>query len=183
MLYTFDGKTPKVGQHSYVSPHALVVGDVEIGHSCYVGHGAILRGDYGRIEIGAGTAVEEGVVIHAPPGQACIIGERVTVGHGAIIHSARIGNSAVVGMGAILSLFAEVGDDAIIAEGSVVKMRQVIPAGLVAAGSPARALRKVEERDREHWAAAKVLYINLARKYLDLGMQEVPDPAPGGRNE
>ena len=104
MLYAFDGKCPDIGKKTYVSEEALVIGDVKIGDNCYVGHGAILRGDYGSIFIGSGTAVEEGVIIHAPPGEGCAIGEKVTIGHGAIIHAAKIGNLAVIGMGAVLSI-------------------------------------------------------------------------------
>ena len=86
MLYKFDGKQPTVGKDSYVSDLANVIGDVVIGNNCYIGHGAILRGDYGRIEIGDGTAVEEGVIVHAPPGDTNRIGARVTIGHGAVVH-------------------------------------------------------------------------------------------------
>ena len=67
MLYKFGGKQPSVGRGTYVSILAAVIGDVVIGDHCYIGHGAILRGDYGRIEIGHGTAIEEGVIVHAPP--------------------------------------------------------------------------------------------------------------------
>jgi carbonic anhydrase/acetyltransferase-like protein (isoleucine patch superfamily) len=172
-MYSFDGRTPRVGAETYVSPHALVIGDVTIGDRCYVGHGVILRGDYGSIDVGEGTAVEEGVVVHAPPGKLCRIGARVTIGHGAIIHSAVIADFAVIGMGSIVSLYAEVGEGTIIAEGAVVKMHQVVPAGLVAAGNPAREVRKVEPRDREYWAMAKQLYVDLARKYLRLGMEPI----------
>jgi carbonic anhydrase/acetyltransferase-like protein (isoleucine patch superfamily) len=78
LLYAFDGKRPEIGRDVYISNEAVVIGNVKIGDGCYVGPGAILRGDYGRIEIGSGTAVEEGVVIHAPPGQVCQIGKKVT---------------------------------------------------------------------------------------------------------
>jgi carbonic anhydrase/acetyltransferase-like protein (isoleucine patch superfamily) len=67
LLYAFDGKSPEIGKGTYVSEQALVIGDVKIGDNCYIGHGAILRGDYGSIFIGPGTAVEEGAIIHAPP--------------------------------------------------------------------------------------------------------------------
>jgi carbonic anhydrase/acetyltransferase-like protein (isoleucine patch superfamily) len=94
-----------------------------VGEQCYVGHGTILRGDYGRIEIGSGTAVEEGVIVHCPPGDVHRIGERVTLGHGAILHGRAIGDLAVIGMGAILSIWSEVGMRAIVAEGGVVKAK------------------------------------------------------------
>ena len=96
MLYKFDGKQPTVGNDTYVSDIATVIGDVVIGSNCYIGHGAILRADYGRIEIGDGTAIEEGVVVHAPPGDTNRIGRRVTIGHGAVVHGKQIGHQAVI---------------------------------------------------------------------------------------
>ncbi|OPY73128.1 MAG: Maltose O-acetyltransferase [Syntrophorhabdus sp. PtaU1.Bin002] len=173
MLYEFDGMTPVFGKETYISETATVIGSVAIGGRCYIGHGAILRGDYGSIEIGSGTAIEEGVIVHAPPGKLCRIGENVTVGHGAIVHGSLVGNGSVIGMGAILSIYSEIGHNTVVAEGAVVKMRQIIPEEVVVGGNPARVLRKIAERDREYWNMAKELYVNLARKYLRLGMKEV----------
>jgi len=95
MLYEFDGKSPKIEADSYVSETAILVGDVTIGHKCYIGHGVVMRGDYGSIVIGSGSAIEEGVVIHAPPKEICNIGEMVTAGHGAIIHASVIAEFSV----------------------------------------------------------------------------------------
>ena len=173
MRYRFDGHEPLIGDNTYVSETAIVIGNVHTGDNCYIGHGAILRGDYGRIEIGSGSAVEEGVVVHAPPGATCSIGEKVTIGHGAIVHSKSIGKLAVIGMGAIVSLKAEIGEGAIIAEGCIVKTGQKIPANMVAGGNPAKILRQVSQKDREHWGWGKQLYIDLAGKYLNEGMQRV----------
>lgn len=173
MLYSFDGKQPSIGKDTYVSETALVIGDVSIGDNCYIGHGAILRGDYGRIEIGSGTAVEEGVVMHAPPGEISKVGEKVTFGHGAIVHSKEIGNMAVIGMGAVVSIRAKIGSWSIVAEGSVVKMQQEIPENVVVAGSPAKVVRGVEERDKEFWTNGKQIYIDLAAKYLKIGMHTI----------
>lgn len=173
MLYKFDGKQPSVGKGAYISHLAEVIGDVVIGDNCYVGHGVILRGDYGRIEIEEGTAVEEGVIIHAPPQDTNHIGKKVTIGHGALLHGKHIGDMAVIGMGAVLSLWSEIGEWSIIAEGSVVKMRQGIPSNVVAAGNPAKVIRKVNARDKEFWSYGKQLYIDLAKKYLDTGMEPI----------
>jgi len=170
MLYQFDGQVPQIGKLTYVSELAQVIGNVIIGDNCYIGHGAILRGDYGRIEIGDGTAVEEGVIIHAPPAHIHKIGKRVTIGHGAILHGNIIGVEAVIGMGAILSIRSEIGEGTIIAEGGVVKMNQQIPSGVVAAGNPVKIVRSVSPKDKEHWDYAKQLYIDLAQKYLEKGM-------------
>ena len=151
MLYEYNGRCPTVGRGTYVSETAQVIGDVLVGDNCYIGHGAIVRGDYGSIVIGSGTAVEEGVVVHAPPDKYCRIGKRVTIGHGAIIHAARVGDLAVIGMGSILSIYSEIGDGTIVAEGAVVKMRQIIEKGVVAGGNPARVIRSVAEKDIEYW--------------------------------
>lgn len=173
MLYEFDGKNPVFGKETYISETAIVIGNVTIGDNCYIGHGAILRGDYGSIEIGSGTAVEEAVVIHAPPQKLCKIGERVTIGHGAIIHAASIGDLSVIGMGAVLSIYSEIGTNTIVAEGAVVKMRQVIHEDVVVGGNPARIIRKIATRDIEYWKMGKELYINLAKKYISLGMKRM----------
>jgi carbonic anhydrase/acetyltransferase-like protein (isoleucine patch superfamily) len=173
MLYEFRNVRPKIGQNTYVSETATIIGNVEIGNNCYIGHGAILRGDYGKIVIGDGTAVEEGVIIHSPPGETNNIGQKVTLGHGAILHGKNIGDYAVVGMGAVLSILSEVGDRAIIAEGSVVKMRQVVPEKQIFAGNPAVFVRDLEKRDIEMWDFGKQLYIDLAKEYLESGMKPV----------
>jgi len=173
LLYAFDGRRPEIGRDVYVSEQAVVIGDVKIGDGCYVGPGAILRGDYGRIEIGSGTAVEENVTIHAPPQRVCQIGKKVTLGHGAIIHASTVGDLAVVGMGAVLSLGVEVGEKAIVAEGAVVRMSQKVPAGVVVAGNPATVIRNVTPEEEERWKSGKQLYINLAKKYLKIGLQPI----------
>jgi carbonic anhydrase/acetyltransferase-like protein (isoleucine patch superfamily) len=174
MLYEFDGRTPVISSEAYVSDLATVIGDVVIAENCYIGHGAILRGDYGRIEIGPGTAVEEGVIIHAPPEHVSHIGRKVTLGHGAVIHGNRIEDFAVIGMGAILSIWSEVGEWAIVAEGAVVKLRQIIPDRVVAAGNPASIIRDVSNQDQELWNYGKQLYIDLAAKYLRTGLRCLP---------
>ena len=172
MLFSFDGRRPVVGNGTYVSETAQVIGDVVIGDRCYIGHGAILRGDYGRIEIGQGTAVEEGVIVHAPPEHTYRIGNNVTVGHGAILHGACIGDFSVIGMGAVLSIFSEIGEWVIVAEGSIVKMRQIIASNLVVAGNPAKNVRETSAKDKDMWSQGKELYVNLAGKYLELGMHK-----------
>jgi carbonic anhydrase/acetyltransferase-like protein (isoleucine patch superfamily) len=97
----------------------------------------------------------------------------VTIGHGAIIHSSNIGDLAVIGMGAVVSLGAKIGEWAIVAEGAVVTFRQNIPAGFVVAGNPAKVLRKITTKDEEAWEKGKQLYIDLAKKYLKIGLRRL----------
>ncbi|MFH1155473.1 MAG: gamma carbonic anhydrase family protein [Pseudomonadota bacterium] len=173
MLFEFDGHCPSLGRGTYVSETAQVIGDVVIGDNCYVGHGAILRGDYGRIEIGSGTAVEEGVIIHAPPGGLNRIGKSVTLGHGAILHGNGIGDYSVIGMGAILSIFSETGEWTIVGEGAVVRASQKLPARVVAVGNPAAVVRDISERDVELWTYGKQVYLDLAKKYFQQPMRRI----------
>ncbi|MBN2417856.1 MAG: gamma carbonic anhydrase family protein [Deltaproteobacteria bacterium] len=173
MIFEFEGKVPAAGNETYLSELAHIVGDVKIGNNCYVGHGAILRGDYGAIEIADGTAIEEGVIVHAPPGELCFIGQMVTLGHGAIIHSKFIGESVVIGMGAILSLRSEIQKGSIVAEGAIVTQGQVIPPEVVVAGNPAKIMRGINQKDREFWEMGKQLYIDLAKRYLQNPMKPV----------
>lgn len=170
MIYSFDGQVPEIAESAYVDETAIVVGNVQIGERCYVGYGAIIRGDYGRIEIGAETAVEEGVIIHAPPDRVAVIGKRVTMGHGAIVHADKISDFAVIGMGAVVSLNTTVGAGSIVAEGAVVKQGQSIPEGVVAGGTPAKVIRTLEKKDFELWTWGKQLYVDLAEKCLKPGM-------------
>lgn len=176
MFYRFDGKQPVVGAGSYVSETAIIVGDVRIGEDCYIGHGAILRGDYGIIEIGNEAAIEEGVIIHAPPQEFCNIGFGVAIGHGATVHAGMIGNYAGIGMGAVLSVRSEVGARAIVAEGAVVKQNQHVPEGIVVAGNPAAFLREVSPKDKELWAYTRKIYLDLAHKYVTIGMERIELP-------
>jgi len=172
-MYQFAGRKPVVGAGSYVSELAMVIGDVRIGDDCYIGHGAIVRGDYGTIEIGSGTAIEEGAIIHAPPGGTCRIGRSVTVGHGAIVHCREIGDYSLIGLGAVVSLQAKVGQWTIVAEGSVVKNQQVVEDKVVVAGNPARVVRSIENKDIEFWTWVKQVYVNLAHQYLQDKMEKI----------
>ncbi len=173
MFYSFDGRVPSAGDGTYVSETAQIIGDVSIGNNCYVGHGAILRGDYGTIRIGNESVIEEGVVIHAPPDEHSTIGNRVVVGHGAIVHSRSIGDSAMIGMGAILSIRSEIGSSSIVAEGAVVKQGQQVPSSVVMVGNPSRKVREITSDDINSQNYSVELYTNLARRYLKVGMRKV----------
>ncbi len=166
MIGTFEGHTPEIGAGTYIHPSADVFGDVKIGAGCWIGPGARIRGDYGRIEIGDCTSVEDNCVIHARPGEQTVIGKWVTVGHGAIIHNATVDDWALVGMGSIVSDWAKVGEWAVIGEGAVVRQRQQIPPCRIAVGTPARLLDKsVTDEFKAQWKGFKELYVDLARRY------------------
>ncbi len=162
-LYRYEGKIPVIGHECFVAESAQVIGDVRIADGCYVGHNAVLRGDYGGMVIGEGSAIEEAAVLHVPPDTIMELGARVTVGHGAIVHGNRIGDDAVIGMGAIVSWGCEVGAGCIVAEGAVVKTWTKIPDGKLVVGVPATIVGDVKDSQREFWRWGKQLYRDLAR--------------------
>jgi carbonic anhydrase/acetyltransferase-like protein (isoleucine patch superfamily) len=180
-IYAFEDRRPVIAESAYIAPSAQVIGDVIVGARCYVGHGAILRGDYGSILIGEETAVEEGVIVHARPNDQTRIGKRVTLGHGAMVHNATILDGAVIGMRAVVSDFSEVGEGAIVGEMSLVKNSQKIPARKVAVGVPASVVGDVEERHSMMTRVAKDLYVEMARRYGAGGMVEIGPGHPGRR--
>ena len=108
-IYEFEGKVPVIGKSSFVYPEATIIGDVTIGEGCYIGAGAVIRGDYGTIVIGDRTAIEENCTLHARPGEILTIGNDVTVGHAAILHNCTLDDSCIIGMGAMVSDFATAG--------------------------------------------------------------------------
>jgi len=173
LIYRFDERQPSIDCATYVSETAIIIGDVRIGKHCYIGHGAILRGDYGTIFLGDECAVEEGVIIHAPPDDSCHIGNGVVMGHGAIVHAKSIGPSAGIGMGAILSIRSEIGEGAVVAEGAVVRQGQGVPPAIVVAGNPAKKIKDMSEKDIAFWNHSRQIYVNLAARYCLLGMERI----------
>ena len=171
MIYTFNGKRPTIAPSVYIAPGAVIIGDVTIGADCFIGPCAVLRGDTNSIVIEAETAIEDGVIVHVGgAGASCHIGRNVTVGHGAIVHCGRLHDHASVGMGAVLSLYSEVGAYAVVAEGAVVKKGQIVPERVVVGGTPAKILRALEEKDLEFGRRSNETYLALARQYNTPGL-------------
>lgn len=172
-IYEFEGRRPRIGPKCFIFDNATLIGNVVLGENVYVGPGAVLRGDYGTIEVGDRSIIEDNCVLHARPDQLCRIGNDVTVGHAAIIHTATVKDWTVLGMGCILSDFAEIGVWCVIGEGAVVKNKTVIPDGKIAVGVPAKPVSDISEEYRTQWTAFKKLYNDLAeRRYRD-GMKRI----------
>ncbi len=164
-VYRYGTRIPKIGKNCYISDSARVIGDVTLADNCYVGHGAIVRGDYGTIVIGEGSAVEENAVLHIRPHGVLELETRVTVGHGAIIHGKLIKSHAVIGIGSVIGFDVIVGSWAIIAEGCVVPQKTMIPDEKIAGGVPFEIIGDVDTRHKEFWTYGKQLYVDLAREY------------------
>jgi phenylacetic acid degradation protein len=108
-LYEFEGKRPVIGEGTFVPDTADVIGDVVLGRDCFIGVGARIRGDDGRIRIGDRTSVQENAVIHAREGDQTTVGSNVQLGHGCILHNCTVKGNAVIGVGAILTDYSVIG--------------------------------------------------------------------------
>jgi len=162
-IYEIGGKSPQVGKGTWVAPSAEIIGDVEIGENCYIGFGAIIRGDFGKIKIGNESLIEEGVVIHTA--ERTEIGNKVIIGHLAMIHDATIHDRALIGMKAMICEYATIGEWSIIAEQSLVRKQTTIPPEKIAAGSPARVVGDVGKHHRERLANGLEAYLQLIGSY------------------
>jgi phenylacetic acid degradation protein len=143
MIYEFNGHRPVVDPSSFVHPQAAVTGDVSIGKNVYIGPGAAIRGDWGRIVIGDGCNVQENCTIHMFPGVTVWLKEGAHIGHGAIIHGAVIGHNCLIGMNSVIMDNAEIGDECIVGALSFIKAGEKVPKRSVIAGNPAKILKEV----------------------------------------
>lgn len=152
---------------------AVVSGDVTLGEGVSVWYNSVLRGDLAPIQVGKNSNIQENAVLHIDLGKPCVLGEGVTVGHGAILHGCTVGDNTVVGMGAIVLSGAVIGRDCIIGAGALVTGKTVIPDGSLALGSPARVVRPLTPEER-------LKNQENARAYLQLAQQERTAPMATG---
>lgn len=169
--------SPRLGRNVFIARSATVLGDVTLGDRANVWYGAVLRGDINRIVVGADTNVQDNAVVHVSDEFACAIGERVTVGHSAIVHACRVGDEVLVGMGAVILDGAVVGDQSIVGAQALVKQGMEIPPGSLVLGAPARVVRKLERRERQAIKRLAAKYVAYAAYCLKHGIN-VGAPLP-----
>ncbi len=145
MFYEFKGIKPVVHETAFVHPQAAVTGNVRIGKNCYIGPGAALRGDWGRIIIEDGCNVQENCTIHMFPGVTVLLKEGAHIGHGAIVHGATIGRNCLVGMNAVIMDNVQLGDESIVGALSFIKEGQIIPARSLVVGNPGKIIKQVSD--------------------------------------
>ncbi|MHA1977337.1 MAG: gamma carbonic anhydrase family protein [Candidatus Hodarchaeales archaeon] len=166
-LYEFEGKIPKISESSFVFPSATIIGSVTVGENCFIGPNAVLRGDWGSIEIGAGSNIQDNCVIHSIPNETTTLGEECHIGHSSVVHQATLGKHVLVGINAVVGDWAEIGDNCIIGEGALVPRRKKIDAESVAVGIPCKIIGKLSDSQREYsWWATK-LYQTLPKRYRE----------------
>ena len=168
VILPYAGIHPRIHPTAFVAPNATVIGNVSIGERASVWFGAVIRGDEPEHEIliGARTSIQDNCVIHVSSQGPTIIGEEVTVGHGAVLESCTIGRGALIGMNAVVLQRATVGEGALIAAGAVVSGGAEIPARSLAAGTPAVVKRELNEGALRSIAEGAEHYVELGRAYL-----------------
>jgi len=160
-IYSFDGVVPAIDPSAFVHPSAVVIGDVIIGAGVYVAPCASLRGDLGRIVIGAGANIQDTVVVHGFPGTDTLIEENGHIGHGAILHACTLRRNVLVGMNAVVMDYALVGESAIIAASAFVAAQSQIPAKALAMGVPAKIVRELTDQELAWKLEATATYQRL----------------------
>lgn len=169
LILPYGGHTPRLGRDTYVAPNATLIGDVELGDESSVWFGCVLRGDIGSIRVGSRTNVQDLVCMHLTDGVSItVIGDEVTIGHGAILHGCTVGNRCLIGMGSILLDNAEIGEGSVVAAGSLVPPRFVAPPKSLIRGNPAKIIREVTEKEGGLGLYGADHYVEHARRYRGL---------------
>jgi carbonic anhydrase/acetyltransferase-like protein (isoleucine patch superfamily) len=156
---------PLIHPEAWVAPNATLTAHVELGKNASVWFGAVLRGDVEPITIGEGSNIQDLCCLHADPGFPCTIGERVTVGHRAIIHGAVIEDEVLVGMGAIILNGARIGSHSIVGAGALISEGKVIPPRSLVVGVPAKITRQVTEEEVAKLIRSAQRYVEAAQHY------------------
>ncbi len=170
----FQQYQPECGERVWIDPAAVVIGRVQLGDDVSIWPGAVLRGDVNYIEVGARTNIQDGTICHVthdgpytPGGKPLILGEDITVGHGAILHACTIGDRCLIGMGALVLDGAVIEDDVMLAAGSLVSPGKRLESGWLYRGQPARPARELTGQELEMLRYSAANYVRLKDEYLE----------------
>jgi carbonic anhydrase/acetyltransferase-like protein (isoleucine patch superfamily) len=166
MIVEYRGTRPKIAGSAFIAPTAVLIGDVEVGEESSIWFGTVVRGDNGPIRIGSRTSVQDNAVVHVSDGGGTYIGDDVTIGHSAVMEDCRIERYALIGSNATLLNGCTIGEGTLIAAGSVVAEKAMIPARVVAAGAPAKVKKPLEGNAASWIEIAAEEYVKLSRLYL-----------------
>lgn len=165
MMYSLDGVTPEIAEDTWVAPDANVIGNVVLEAGSSVWFGCTLRGDNEEIHVGAGSNVQENVVIHTDPGCPVSIGPDCTIGHKAMLHGCVIGTGSLIGMGATVLNGAQIGAGCLIGAGALIPEGKVIPDGSLVMGMPGKVVRELDEAARAKLMASAEHYRQNMRRF------------------
>ncbi|MEU4153091.1 gamma carbonic anhydrase family protein [Streptomyces sp. NPDC026659] len=165
LIVGIGGKEPKIDPDAFVAPTASVIGDVTLDAGASVWYGAVVRGDAERIAVGADANVQDNVTLHADPGFPLTVGERVSIGHNAVVHGATVEDDCLIGMGATVLNGAVIGAGSLVAAQALVPQGMVVPPGSLVAGVPAKVKRALSEEERQGVTLNGTLYVELAKTH------------------
>ena len=167
-IIPYGGKTPRIHPTAFVAPTAVLIGDVEVGEESSVWFGAVLRGDHPDhgIRIGARTSIQDNCVLHVSARGATIVGDEVTVGHGAVFESCEIKRGALIGMNAVLLHGCTIGEESLVAALSVVPTGMQVPPRTLVAGAPAQIRKELTGESADWVRGSSEHYVELSRSYL-----------------
>jgi carbonic anhydrase/acetyltransferase-like protein (isoleucine patch superfamily) len=159
------GREPEVDRDAFTAPTSVVLGDVRLAAGASVWYHAVLRGDCESISVGSGSNIQDNSTVHADPGFPAVVGERVTVGHNAVLHGCVIEDDVLVGMGSTVLNGAHVGSGSLIAANALVPQGMRVPPGSLVAGVPGKVRRELTEEEREMVRVNAAHYMELARAH------------------
>ncbi len=165
LLLPFDGHSPEIDPSAWIAPNATLIGRVRVLADASVWYGCVLRGDIDDIVLGKGSNLQDNSTVHTDEGVPTTIGTGVGIGHGAIIHGTTIEDGCLIGMGATLLNGSIIRTGALVAAGALVREGQEIPAGMMAAGVPAKVRGELDEAGRERVRLNAIGYQDLARQH------------------
>ncbi|PNR92303.1 gamma carbonic anhydrase family protein [Petrotoga sp. 9PWA.NaAc.5.4] len=166
MIHKFNDITPEISEDVFLAPDCQIIGNVKIGKGSSIWFNTTLRGDIGPINIGEYTNIQDNSVVHIDSNFPVIIGNRVTVGHNAIIHGCEIADNCLIGMGAIILNGAKIGESCLIGAGTLITENKIIPPYSLVIGVPGRIVRNLTEEEIEKLKNSAKEYYNLSKKYL-----------------
>jgi carbonic anhydrase/acetyltransferase-like protein (isoleucine patch superfamily) len=174
-LITYRGKSPRVHPSVFLAPTAVLIGDVEVGAESSVWFGAVLRGDHPDcgIRIGRRTSIQDNCVLHVSARGPTVVGDEVTVGHGAVFESCEIRRGALIGMNAVILHGAVIGEESLVAALSVVPERMQVPPRTLVAGAPAEVRKQISGAAASWIHESAEHYVELAKSYLSQGIGRV----------
>ena len=179
-VFAYDGVRPVIDRAAFVHPAAVLIGDVIVGALCYVGPNAVLRGDFGRVVMEAGSNLQETCVVHAFPNLETVIEENGHIGHGAVLHGCRVCRNAMIGMNAVVMDEAVIGENAIVGALAFVKAKATIPPNSLAMGAPAKVVRTLTDEEidwkRRGTGVYQRLAIDAREKLEETSPLEAPEP-------
>ena len=167
MIMDFKGKNPKISETAFIADSADLIGDVEIGDFSSIWFNAVLRGDRNKIKIGNQTSIQDNVVIHADTENGVQIGDKVSVGHGAILHGCRIESNVLIGMNSTVLNGAEIGRNSIVGANALIPEGKKFPENSLIIGVPGKVKREIESSEIEAIAENAAEYVELVREYRE----------------